>query len=155
MIDRVSRKKRSRVMAAIRSKDTGPERAVRSALHKIGYRFQLHRTDLPGTPDLVLPKYRAVIFVHGCFWHQHSKCKLAYVPASNTSYWLPKLQRNVERFGHQQEKLGALGWKVLVVWECEVAGIETVTRRLHRTLERRYGSIFGPWYGPRNRSPSK
>jgi len=110
---------RYRIMASIRKRDTRPEMAVRRALHARGLRFRLHRTDLPGTPDLVLPGRRLAILVHGCFWHQHPGCKLARTPSANTGYWGPKLERNVERDGRTREALKDLGWQVLVVWECE------------------------------------
>ena len=120
MADIVSPEKRSEMMSGIRSKDTKPERTVRSWLHRNGYRFRINRKDLPGTPDIVLPKYRTVIFVHGCFWHRHDDCKYATVPETNTSYWLPKLERNVVRDKEAALSLEKLGWKVQVIWECEV-----------------------------------
>ncbi len=110
---------RHRIMASIRKRDTRPELAVRRAFHAQGLRFRLHRKDLPGTPDLVLPRRRLAVLVHGCFWHQHPGCKLARTPRANTSYWGPKLARNVERDMRAQEDLSRLGWSVLVVWECE------------------------------------
>lgn len=109
---------RSANMRAIRSKDMQPELAVRSLAHKLGYRFRLHRKDLPGNPDLVFPARRKVIFVHGCFWHAHD-CKVAHSPKSNLAYWMPKLERNKARDKRSIESLGALGWKALVIWECE------------------------------------
>ena len=121
MSDVYSAKIRSSVMSKIRSKDTKPERAVRSALFQLGYRFRLHRTGLPGTPDIVLPKYRAAIFVHGCFWHQHPGCKLAKHPKSHQEYWNPKLDRNVERDLRNIKELNQLGWRTLIVWECQVS----------------------------------
>jgi DNA mismatch endonuclease, patch repair protein len=107
-------------MAAIKAKDTAPEMAVRRALHAMGYRFRLHRRDLPGRPDVVLPRHRVVILVHGCFWHQHPDpaCPLRRSPKANTGYWGPKLARNVARDASNEEALRALGWRVLVVWEC-------------------------------------
>ncbi len=106
-------------MARIRSSNTKPELAVRRLLHSMGFRFRLHRRDLPGRPDLVLPKYRLAIFVHGCFWHQHPGCRLASSPKSRQDYWGPKLARNVERDGQAASQLIALGWKVEVIWECD------------------------------------
>ena len=97
MTDRLSPEHRSALMACIKSKDTVPEKIVRSWLHRHGYRFRLHRKDLPGCPDIVLPKYRTVIFVHGCFWHQHERCRIASRPKSNTGYWMAKLSKNVQR----------------------------------------------------------
>lgn len=112
---------RSRIMRAIRSKNTAPELAVRRLLHAAGYRFRLHRSDLPGKPDIVLSKHKAVIFVHGCFWHQHPNpvCRNAQIPRSNTAYWSPKLARNVARDREAAERLESLGWRILTVWECE------------------------------------
>jgi DNA mismatch endonuclease, patch repair protein len=110
---------RHRVMASIRKRDTRPEIAVRRALHAQGLRFRLHRSDLPGTPDVVLPGRRTAVLVHGCFWHQHPGCSWSRVPRGNTSYWGPKLIRNVERDVQARQHLEALGWKVVVIWECE------------------------------------
>lgn len=107
-------------MRRIRKTDTGPEMIVRRLAHGLGYRFRLHRRDLPGTPDLVFPGRRKVIFVHGCFWHQHH-CRLgSKQPATNRDYWLPKLKRNVERDAIAVAKLRKAGWQILVIWECEV-----------------------------------
>ena len=107
-------------MARIRAADTRPEMVVRRIVHALGYRFRLHRRDLPGTPDLVLPKHRAVVFVHGCFWHQHACRRGRKSPASNRAYWGPKLARNVERDATARMALERMGWRVLTVWECEV-----------------------------------
>jgi DNA mismatch endonuclease (patch repair protein) len=124
---------RSTNMRAIRSKDMLPELNVRSLAHKLGYRFRLHREDLPGRPDLVFPSRRKVIFVHGCFWHSHD-CKAAHVPKSNQAYWLPKLERNKTRDGRNIEALRAAGWKALVIWECETRNEPLVGRRLRTFL---------------------
>jgi DNA mismatch endonuclease (patch repair protein) len=107
-------------MAKIGAKDTKPELVIRSALHKIGYRFRLHKKDLPGKPDIVLPKYKTVIFVHGCFWHQHSGCKKATIPKNNHNFWKEKLSRNIKRDQENQLKLKQLGWKVIIIWECDI-----------------------------------
>jgi DNA mismatch endonuclease (patch repair protein) len=109
---------RSANMRAIRSKDMLPELTVRSAAHRLGYRFRLHREGLPGKPDLVFGSRRKVIFVHGCFWHSHN-CKSAHIPKSNQAYWVPKLERNRLRDAKNTETLEADGWQVLVIWECE------------------------------------
>lgn len=122
MTDIVAPLTRSRMMASIRGKDTKPELLVRSGLHKLGLRFRLHRRDLPGKPDLVFPRYRVVIFVHGCFWHRHTGCKLAYKPAANEKYWAEKFQENVERDQRQVELLLQAGWRVFVIWECSLRG---------------------------------
>ena len=115
-------------MARVRAANTGPEIAVRRVVHGLGYRFRLHRRDLPGTPDLVLPKYRAVLFIHGCFWHQHSCRRGQKQPASNQEYWGPKLSRNVERDAEARSALEALGWRVLTVWECEIGALDLGSR---------------------------
>jgi DNA mismatch endonuclease, patch repair protein len=107
-----------RIMRAIHSTGTKPEIAVRKVLHSLGFRFRLYRKDLPGSPDIVLPKHRAVIFVHGCFWHQHQGCKHAKLPMQRQDYWLPKLARTRARDGAAHKELGRLGWRSLVVWEC-------------------------------------
>ena len=107
-------------MAAIKSKDTKPEIAVRKLLHSLGYRFRLHRKDLPGSPDIVLPKYKTVIFVHGCFWHRHKNCKYATSPKTREEFWENKFKQNVERDKNNFKELKNLNWKVLVLWECEI-----------------------------------
>ncbi len=109
-------------MRQIRSKDTKPELAVRRLVHRLGYRFRLHRRDLPGSPDLVFPGRRKVIFVHGCFWHQHPNpgCRDARAPRSNGDYWKPKLARTAVRDAEAEQELRTLGWDVLTIWECEL-----------------------------------
>lgn len=107
-------------MARIRSKDTRPEFAIRSLLHQMGFRFRLHRKDLPGSPDIVLPKYRAIILVNGCFWHFHKNCRDGKIPASNKNYWNKKLQQNINRDKMNLKKLRYIEWRVLIIWECEV-----------------------------------
>lgn len=107
-------------MSKVRSLNTKPEIKVRSLLHKLGYRFRLHRKDLPGKPDIVLPKHQTVVFIHGCFWHQHQGCKKATLPKQNSEFWQTKLGGNQARDLANQEELRRLGWKVVVLWECEV-----------------------------------
>ena len=119
MVDIVDSATRSRMMSGIRGKNTAPELATRKYLHSQGFRFRLHVKDLPGKPDIVLPKYRTVIFVHGCFWHQHPGCKAAVMPKSNTKFWAEKLTGNVKRDARNISELVKLGWKCLIVWECE------------------------------------
>jgi DNA mismatch endonuclease (patch repair protein) len=138
-MDRISKKRRSWNMSRIRGRDTKPELVVRSLLHRMGYRFRLHRKDLPGKPDIVLPKYRTVVFVHGCFWHRHSGCKYAYVPKSRVKFWQGKFERNIERDAEVRSALRALGWQVLVVWECETAVPEALASRLSEALRDRAG----------------
>ena len=124
---------RSRIMRAVKSRDTAPELAVRRLAHGMGYRFRLHRKDLPGKPDLVFASRRKVIFVHGCFWHLHD-CKNAHIPKSNSDYWVPKLQRNQLRDRNNLAALAAEGWKVLVIWECDLRDCRAIARRLKRFL---------------------
>ncbi len=118
-MDSVTGVKRSYIMSRIRGKNTTPELVVRSFLFRQGFRFRLHVKTLPGHPDIVLPKYRTVIEVRGCFWHQHPGCKTATTPKSNIDFWQRKFHRNVERDRENETALAALGWKVIVVWECE------------------------------------
>lgn len=120
MTDRISIRQRSENMRKIRDRDTTPELLVRRLAHAMGYRFRLHCEDLPGKPDLVFRSRRRVIFVHGCFWHQHSSCPAGRVPSSNTGYWQRKLQRNVERDAAVRKALHAMGWDSLVLWECQI-----------------------------------
>lgn len=127
---------RSNAMRAIRKTNTKPELAVRRILHAAGFRFRLYRRDLPGSPDIVLPKHQAIVLVHGCFWHQHAKCHLAKLPRARPHYWLPKLARNKERDAKAEAELTKLGWRVLVVWECEVGNHREVSERLSRFLLR-------------------
>lgn len=121
-------------MRGVRQKNTKPELRVRSLLHAMGYRFRLHRRDLPGQPDIVLPRHQAIVMVHGCFWHQHAGCPYTNVPRSRTDYWLPKLTRTVARDAAAQSALGELGWRVLVVWECETLDLAILRNRLSRFL---------------------
>lgn len=113
------KRKRSEIMSKVKSKNTALEIIVRSQLHRAGFRFRLHVKELPGVPDIVLPKYRTVIFVHGCFWHQHPSCKKATIPKQNRTFWSAKLARNVERDEQARTRLSELGWRVLTIWECE------------------------------------
>jgi DNA mismatch endonuclease (patch repair protein) len=124
---------RSSNMRAIRSKDTQPELRVRSLVHRLGYRFRLHRKELPGRPDLVFSSRRKVIFVHGCYWHSHS-CTVAHIPKSNREYWLPKLKRNETRDRKNTEALEANGWRALVIWECEAHDERSLKKRLRTFL---------------------
>lgn len=121
MVDIVDSATRSRMMSGIKGKNTAPELLTRKYLHSQGFRFRLHVKILPGKPDIVLPKYRTVIFVHGCFWHQHPGCKAAVIPKTNTNFWSAKLEGNVKRDDRNISELITLGWQCLIVWECEVA----------------------------------
>lgn len=120
MADVVDANTRSRMMAGIRGKNTTPEVRLRKALHRAGFRFRLHGPKLPGKPDIVLAKHRAAIFVHGCFWHRHEGCRNASVPKSNADFWETKFARNVERDAANVEALVASGWRVCIVWECDI-----------------------------------
>ena len=134
-MDIISKEKRSWNMSKIRSKNTKPELVVRSFLHKKGFRFRLHSKNLPGKPDIVLPKYKTVIFVHGCFWHRHPGCKYSYKPKSRKNFWEKKFRENTGRFMLVKRKLKNLGWKVIVVWECEtnkVNCLEKITKLIKK-----------------------
>ncbi|MAO93618.1 MAG: very short patch repair endonuclease [Rhodospirillaceae bacterium] len=120
MTDRISKEHRSWNMSRIRGKDTKLEVLLRSLLHRRGFRFRLHAPGLPGKPDIVLPKYRTVIFVHGCFWHRHEGCSNATMPKTRTEFWTEKFHRTVERDARKKTELEALGWQILTVWECEL-----------------------------------
>lgn len=130
MVDFVSQEKRSRIMRGVKQKNTKPEMAVRQLLHRMGLRFRLHRKDLAGRPDIVLPRHKTAIFVHGCFWHQHHACKDGRIPANNRDYWKPKLARNVERDKEAVDALEAIGWKVHIIWECEVRDLTALECRV-------------------------
>ncbi len=122
MVDVVSVAVRSRMMAGIRGKDTVPEILVRRQLFAAGFRFRLHRKDLPGRPDIVLPKYNAAVFVHGCFWHRHANCVLATKPKSNSHFWAEKFDQNVARDERNALRIAEAGWRTAVVWECVITG---------------------------------
>ncbi len=125
---------RSRNMSAIKSKNTKPEITVRKLLHSMGYRFRLHKKDLPGSPDIVLPKYKTVIFVHGCFWHRHQNCKYASNPKTRREFWEKKFKENIERDKKTQEKLKNLGWKTKIVWECEIKKQDKLIKKIEDFL---------------------
>jgi DNA mismatch endonuclease (patch repair protein) len=147
MPDPLTPEKRSWLMSRIRSGNTKPELVLRSLLHRCGYRFSLRRRNLPGKPDVVLRKYRTVIFVHGCFWHRHADCKQATTPRTRTEFWKDKFARNVARDQRNQATLAEQGWRVLVVWECELradplAVLEHVLRQMNPgTDELDYGEL--------------
>jgi DNA mismatch endonuclease (patch repair protein) len=133
-MDTFSPEKRSDIMRRVRSTDTTPERKVRSLLHKLGYRFRIHRLDLPGKPDIVLPRRRTVFFVHGCFWHRHQDCPHTTTPASRREYWIPKFRRTVDRDRKNQEQLRQLGWNVIIVWECETMNCAKLSNRIEEFM---------------------
>lgn len=128
---------RSAVMRAVKSRDTKPEMTVRRAAHALGYRFRLHRKDLPGSPDLVFPRLKTAVFVHGCFWHGHDCPRGARVPKANADYWRAKIARNVARDARVRGELDALGWKTLTLWECELKDAAALDARLLGSLGRR------------------
>ncbi|MEA5442087.1 DNA mismatch endonuclease Vsr [Cyanobium gracile] len=125
---------RSRNMAAIKGRNTRPELAVRKMLHRLGYRFRLHRRDLPGTPDIVLPKYKTVIFVHGCFWHRHPGCRFTTNPKTNWTFWDNKFHQNIDRDKKNWIGLTTATWRVLVVWECQTRDLASLETRLTESL---------------------
>lgn len=136
MADIVDRGTRSRMMSGIRGKNTKPELRVRRFLHARGYRYRLHVRDLPGRPDIVLPRYHIAIQVHGCFWHRHQDCKYAYNPRSRRRFWNRKFSENVVRDEATDAALGELGWKLITVWECETGSEKALRVALRRLLRR-------------------
>lgn len=139
MPDNLTPEQRRHAMQSVKGKDTTPEKLVRSLLHRKGYRFRLHAKGLPGVPDVVLPRYRTVIFIHGCFWHQHPGCRKATIPVHRSEYWAPKLARNQERDIRAREELERLGWNVIVVWGCEIG-----VRKMEELAARLDNSIRNP-----------
>ncbi len=134
-MDTLDARQRSKRMALVRGKDTKPELLVRRWVHGLGYRYRLHRRDLPGTPDLVFPARRRVIFVHGCFWHRHIDCALARLPKSRIDFWLPKLKGNAERDARNLHELRQLGWGVMTIWECQLSDTARAVSRIKRFLD--------------------
>ena len=132
-MDVFSEEQRSYVMRSVRSKDTKPERIVRSFLHRNGFRFRLHAKNLPGKPDLVLPRYRAVVFVNGCFWHRHKGCKRATTPKTREDFWADKFRKNVARDKRNYRELRKMGWEAIIIWECELRNLDAQAKAL-RTL---------------------
>jgi DNA mismatch endonuclease (patch repair protein) len=135
-MDNISAERRSENMRRIKSKDTSPERKIRSLLHSWGYRYRLHRRDLPGCPDIVFFKQSKAVFVHGCFWHMHSRCTAGRFPRSRLEYWKPKLLRNKRRDAGNLSKLRRMGWSVFVIWECELEKPAALTKRLRAFMDR-------------------
>jgi len=134
-MDNLTPEQRGRQMARVRGKDTRPEMAVRRLVFSMGYRYRLHDARLPGTPDLVFPGRGKVLFVHGCFWHRHTNCELARLPKSRLDFWLPKLEGNRKRDLKNQRLLRKSGWRIWVVWECELRDMDKLSRRIRRFLE--------------------
>lgn len=135
MADTISKERRSLNMSKIKSKNTGPEIIVRSVLHQMGYRFRLHKINLPGSPDIVLPKYKTVFFVHGCFWHRHQDCRYAYEPKSRTEFWQEKFYENILRDLRNRENIEKMGWKIFVIWECETKDLSALTKTISDILK--------------------
>ena len=134
MTDIVNSQRRSEMMSRIRGRDTAPELAVRRIAHKLGLRFRLHRKDLPGRPDLIFPKHRLAVFVHGCFWHRHDGCRYAYTPKSRTAFWTHKFTDNIARDRRNEKTLLDLGWRVLIIWECETRDAENIRQKLREFI---------------------
>jgi DNA mismatch endonuclease (patch repair protein) len=134
MADTISREHRSWNMSRIKNRDTSPERIVRSVLHRMGFRFRVQDRKLPGRPDVVLPKHKIVVLVHGCFWHRHSRCPFAYTPKSNVRFWTRKFEGNVARDRRAAKALRALGWRVVTVWECQTADVDELSKLLSKRL---------------------
>jgi DNA mismatch endonuclease (patch repair protein) len=134
MTDVFSQEKRSWIMSRVKGRDTKPEILVRSFIFRMGFRFRLHRRDLPGTPDIVLPRHGKVIFVHGCYWHGHKSCPRSKRPTTNENFWNNKLDGNIKRDKRYRRELRQIGWKVLTVWECETKSPEKLLRKLERFL---------------------
>ena len=139
MTDIYEPRKRSEIMSRIRGRGTKPEIIVRRIAHNLGFRFRLHRKDLPGRPDIVFPRHRAVIMVHGCFWHRHPGCKHASSPKTRESYWKNKLEDNVARDRRNETALRELGWRIMVIWECETKDREAVAARIKSFLPQENG----------------
>ncbi len=135
MADIVSLSKRKEMMSSVKQRHTKPEITVRKLLHRLGYRFRLHSKKLPGTPDIVLPKYKSVIFVHGCFWHQHEGCRKARRPTSNVEFWNEKLDKNIKRDKRKESELKDLGWKVLTIWDCEIKDESSLIEKIKLFLQ--------------------
>ena len=156
MVDNVSPETRRRMMRAVRGVNTKPEVIVRRLVHRLGFRFRLHRRDLPGTPDLVLPRLRVAMFVHGCFWHRHPGCKATTTPSSNVTFWMRKFDDNVARDDRNMDALARAGWNVHVVWECETKKPEALLKRLRDLLSHAHatrvsatlGDGLHPFFGP-------
>jgi len=142
-MDNLTREKRSWNMSRIQSKNTAPEKIVRSILHAMGYRFRLHVASLPGTPDVVLPKYKAVIFVHGCFWHRHAGCKYAYSPKTRVQFWQKKFKENMSVHEKATQELDQMGWRVLVIWECELKNLDLVKQKLTLFIQESLQNVEG------------
>lgn len=137
-MDKLTTKRRSEVMSRVKGINTTPELRVRRALHAMGFRFRLHRKDLPGKPDIVLPKHRLCLFVHGCFWHQHEGCKRATFPDTNREFWAKKFEQNRERDKRITSELVQAGWRVCVIWECQTKDENALSSEISRCFDQTY-----------------
>ena len=136
MVDNLTREQRKKAMSSVRQQDTKPEKQVRSILHKLGFRFRKNVSSIIGKPDIVLPKYKTIIFVHGCFWHQHKNCRKSIRPTSNIEFWNNKLDKNIKRDKQTLSELKSLGWNVLTVWTCEMKDKELLAETLKKSLSK-------------------
>ena len=143
MVDRLTKEQRQRNMSAIKSKNTAPELVVRKLLHRLGFRFRLHDRTLPGTPDIVLPKYRTVIMVHGCFWHMHG-CALTKIPETRREFWITKLERNRARDLDQEALLRSSGWTVVTVWECGLKTEQAILAQIRPLIDKKQSDLARP-----------
>lgn len=134
MVDHVSKEKRSEIMRLVKSKNTKPELLVRSATHRLGLRFRLHDPRLPGKPDIVLPRWKVVIFVNGCYWHRHRSCRKATLPKSNIEQWENKFRANVARDASNYKLLKEAGWRVIIIWQCQIRDLDTAKKLITRRL---------------------
>jgi DNA mismatch endonuclease (patch repair protein) len=134
-MDSVDTAKRSEIMSHVKGRDTKPEILVRSLLHRMGFRFRLQARDLPGKPDIVLPKWKTVVFVNGCFWHRHKGCKHATTPSTHVEYWTKKFKENVKRDRYNRSRLKKEGWRVLTIWECELRDMEKLSAKVRKFFD--------------------
>lgn len=135
MVDKIAPQLRSKIMQSIRGKDTRPELAIRKMLHRLGYRFRIHKKGLPGTPDIYLAKHRTAVFVHGCFWHGHQGCRRAQMPTTNQEFWASKIERTIQRDADAVDSLESQGIRVLTIWQCELREPIAIERRIAAHFE--------------------
>jgi|ERR1041384_8821713 DNA mismatch endonuclease (patch repair protein) len=135
MADKFTPDERSRIMSRVKGKNTQPEKIVRTLLHSLGYRFRLHRKDLPGNPDIVLPRHKRVIFVHGCFWHGHEGCPRAARPTTNVDFWNRKIDGNIKRDKKVRKELRSLDWEILIIWQCQTRSTDALRMRIEKFLK--------------------
>jgi DNA mismatch endonuclease (patch repair protein) len=143
MPETISLARRSWIMSRVAAKNTPAELRVRKVAHSLGLRFRLHRADLPGKPDIVFPKYRVAVFVHGCFWHRHRGCTRARMPRTNQAYWRKKFRSNIVRDRRVIAEIASLGWRTFIFWECETSDVDAIKRRLRREIVGRHATRLG------------